>query len=289
MIERYQLRYFLAVVEAGTFSRAAQQVNVSQPALSIGIAKLEQALGGPVFLRNSRRVHLTQAGVRLLGHARSIEREFQSLEVDSRAAPIQAPIRFGVLSTIPTRLVESIVALNATSAHADTLEIVEGSERDLLSRLQRRRIDLAVTVLRSARALFETERLRVESYGLALWSGHPLAGSQLLTAEDVAGEVMIVRRHCEALQETSRFFTERGVRPRFSFRTFSEDRAAAMVRARLGVTVAPASWEEPGVTIVPLAGFEPSRELGLVYGPGFDRERGSAAIEAVRATLCTPG
>ena len=56
MIERYLLRYFLAVIDEGNFSRAAARCGVSQPTLSIGIAKLEQHVGRPLFNRTSRRV-----------------------------------------------------------------------------------------------------------------------------------------------------------------------------------------------------------------------------------------
>ena len=75
MIERYLLRYFLAVVDQGNFSRAAAHCLVSQPTLSVGIAKLEQAVGAPLFLRSNQRVELTEAGSRLLSHARRIERD----------------------------------------------------------------------------------------------------------------------------------------------------------------------------------------------------------------------
>ena len=50
MIDRYQLRYFLAVVETGNSSRAAAKMNVSQPTLSVGIAKLDKGLGATLFL-----------------------------------------------------------------------------------------------------------------------------------------------------------------------------------------------------------------------------------------------
>ena len=66
MIERYLLRYFLAVVDQGNFSRAAAHCLVSQPTLSVGIAKLEQAVGAPLFLRSNQRVELTEAGSRLM-------------------------------------------------------------------------------------------------------------------------------------------------------------------------------------------------------------------------------
>ncbi|RYG01519.1 MAG: LysR family transcriptional regulator, partial [Caulobacteraceae bacterium] len=70
MMDRYLLRYFLAIVETGNFSRAAARENVAQPTLSAGIAKLEGQLQARLFDRTNRRVHLTQAGSRFLVHAR---------------------------------------------------------------------------------------------------------------------------------------------------------------------------------------------------------------------------
>src|SRR3546814_11619706 len=100
MIERYLLRYFLAVVDQGNFSRAAAHCLVSQPTLSVGIAKLEQAVGAPLFLRSNQRVELTEAGARLLTHARRIEREFNLAEMAGEKAE-QAPVlRLGVLLSL---------------------------------------------------------------------------------------------------------------------------------------------------------------------------------------------
>ena len=76
MIDRYLLRYFLAVIDQGNFSRAAAQCGVSQPSLSVGIARLERDLGCSLFERSSRRVELTAHGVRLAAHARRIEAHF---------------------------------------------------------------------------------------------------------------------------------------------------------------------------------------------------------------------
>src|SRR5688572_11981202 len=145
MIDRYLLRYFLAVVDRGTFSKAAQQVNVAQPTLSVGIAKLERMLGTPLFQRSSQRVHLTEAGARLPGHARRIESEFNLAErITSGRAP-ERTVRLGVLRTIPTALLEDAVA--SVAGAEGSFELVEGSERDLLQRLNRGRIDVALTIL----------------------------------------------------------------------------------------------------------------------------------------------
>src|ERR1700741_5155040 len=136
MLDRYQLRYFLAVVDAGTFSRAAARVNVTQPTLSVGISKLEQTLGAKLFFRNSQRVHLTETGVRFLSHARAIEREFNALETGIGGVGGAGVGRVGVLTTVPVRLLESLVVANGAAPQQPKLEILDGSERDLLSRLQ---------------------------------------------------------------------------------------------------------------------------------------------------------
>ena len=63
MMERYLLRYFLAVVDHGSFNRAASACNVSQPTLSVGIAKLERSLGTPLFVRAGQRTQRCRASV----------------------------------------------------------------------------------------------------------------------------------------------------------------------------------------------------------------------------------
>jgi LysR family hca operon transcriptional activator len=64
------LRYFVAITEEGTFTRAARRLYVAQPALSRQIQDLESALGVPLLVRGARGVTLTPAGSELLGHAR---------------------------------------------------------------------------------------------------------------------------------------------------------------------------------------------------------------------------
>lgn len=283
MIERYQLRYFLAVVDAGSFSRAAAQVNVTQPTLSVGIGKLEAALGAKLFLRNAQRVHLTDAGVRLLSHARVIESEFSGLDQILAAPRAARTVRLGVLSTIPSDLIAKVVAVNRASPEPDAVEIVEGSERDLVGRLQRGRIDLALSIVRPRETRFAVEPLFSEGYRVAAPIGHPSLGQEVVPAESLASETMIVRRHCELLSETSRHFTERGVRPRFSYRSTNDDRVLRMVDAGLGITVMPETYASPDLDWPRLAGFDHRREIGLLSAtPILAFDKTSGLLQALR-------
>lgn len=262
MIDRYLLRYFLAVVDRGNFSAAARHCRVSQPTLSIGIAKLEDSLGQSLFHRTNRRVELTAAGARLVSYARRIEADFAEAE---RAVKEDAPtstIRIGILSTLPTAWIEAAVAAAMQGSSSERVEIVEARPREISALLDRARIDAGIGLVSS-----EDEALWSEEYGVALRRDHPLAQAGTISADQLAGETMFVRRDCEALAEVSRYFTGRGIRPFMATRTTSEDRALAYVRSGLGITVSPGCFACPDIAIVPLSGFSQTRSIGLLVDP----------------------
>ncbi|MDE2434913.1 MAG: LysR family transcriptional regulator [Sphingomonadales bacterium] len=281
MLSRTQLRQFLAVVDTGSFTRAANALNIAQPSLSGGIAELERQLGTRLFVRERRRIRLTAAGNALLPLAREIEAGFHQAEVHVGSLPVPArPIRLGVIDSAPSALLETVVRLYAGT---EPLELTEAGERELHSALANGSVDLALTLLHRSRDEAQ-ETLFEEDYCLALSAAHPLAGASRVSAADVASETMIARRSCEVLGETSRFFTERGVRPRFALRSAHDDRVMAMVRAGLGVTVAPRSLGGAGIVMVPIDEFGLSRRLGLAFGPHWASQFGQdhAIIGAFR-------
>ena len=282
-MDRYLLRYFLAVAELGSFSKAAQRVSVTQPTLSVGIAKLEQEVGARLFERTTRRVSLTPAGSKFLQHARRITQEYEAALREVSDTPQLKRVRAGILSTIPARDLERVVAQHARNSSGEALEILDSTERDLANRLSDGRLELAITILRPGLESFAQEKLRNEPYVLFVSANHKLSGVDEIEGGALAGETMIVRRQCEGLPEISRYFTNRDVRPSFSLRTLSDDRAMSMVAAGLGVTVAPSSFKRPGLASVNLAGLNLSRDVGLVFSDRM-RERGGAFVEAARAT-----
>ncbi|WP_374648209.1 LysR family transcriptional regulator [Rhizorhabdus sp.] len=284
MIDRYLLRYFLAVIDQGNFSKAAASCNVSQPTLSAGIAKLETLLGRPLFIRSNRRVELTPAAVHLAGHARRIEAEFSAAERAVLEETAPATLRLGILASIPGAWIEDYAAGLREAGGGERVEFVEGRERELSERLARGSLDVALTIVRDD-VRFPAERLLREGYSLAMSVSHRFADRDLIDGAELAGEPMIVRRHCELLPDTSRHFTARGVRPFFPARVTSDDRALRLVRAGLGVTVMPDSFRAPGVVRPRLADFPYVRDLGLLFGGHVDaamRDRPSVRMIAAQ-------
>ena len=265
MIDQYLLRYFLAVAETGNFSRAAKAVSVTQPTLSAGIAKLERELGARLFDRNRQGVALTPAGSRFLVRARRIAAEYEHALVELSEVRDPTLLRIGVLGTIPTRMIETLLEQHRALRSSEALEILDGGERDLAERLERGRIDVALTVVRPHHGRFYPEVLANERYMMVLPKDHPLANESEVMAEQLARDRMALRRHCEALPEINRFFIARGVRPRFVLKTTSDERVLAIARTGAGVGMLPECFAEASVRFVPVKDFELAREIGLLH------------------------
>lgn len=282
-MELYLLRYFLAVVETGSFTKAAQACLITQPTLSAGIRRLEEQMGVDLFVRNNKRVFLTAAGSRFLPRAKAILHEVNMATAELAETETDAIIRLGVLQTIPAALVAGWLR-DFLKNHGDVrFDLYDGTEQELLNRLDERGIDYALSIRRvaddTAMPLFE------EGYRLVLPRRHPLAGQTVIDGEALANENMIVRTRCEVLSETSRHFTDRNVRPPLVYRTPQDERALSMVGAGVGITVMPDSYSAGDIAGVPMAGFALRRTLAL-FRPRYDLpERTRRAGDAFSAFL----
>ncbi|WP_068307130.1 LysR family transcriptional regulator [Kordiimonas lacus] len=275
-MDLYLLKYFLAVVETGSFTRAADRVFVTQPTLSAGIKKLETQLGHTLFERSNRRVFLTDAGTRFLPRAKAILHEC-NMAVQVLEADVAAPVlKLGILTTLSNRAMGEMLAAFKRAEPRATIEIFDGTEQELSNRLDDRSLDYALSIHRgqgaeAALPLYE------EGYSFILAKDHTLSGRTRVTAADLGEEYMIVRSRCEVLSETSRYFTDQNIRPRLVYRTPNDSRAIAMVAAGLGGTVVPTSLVDDRVAAVQLQGFDYRRKIAL-FRPGYQLPAGVAEV-----------
>jgi len=272
MIKRSHIRQFLAVVDAGSFTRAAQQIRVTQPALSTGIADLERLVGAPLFIRNRRQIRLTEAGGRFLPIARDLERGFRAADGFGRAKESAKPaLKLGTIRSAPGEFFQTIAALLARDF---AIEISENSDSELRAAIQGGRLNMALIPLRQGEREPNVVPLYEEPILMFVGAGHALAGQGEVAPEQLAPETMIARRSCEFLDATSRFFTRHRVRPRFALRSDSDDRCLRMVAAGVGITTAPASLAIDGVVPIKVSGYDFRRELGLLIDPAWRAQGG---------------
>lgn len=265
MIDRYLLRYFLAVADCGSFSQAALNVHVAQPTLSVGIRKLEQALGTLLFDRSTKPISMTEAGKRLLSHARRIELEFNIAETEVHEIQTVRILRLGVVSSFPLSIIGEVLHSAIRCESDERVQIAAGDSRDLIRRLNRGSIDAAFTVVGPESAHFVCEPLFSEGYSMALHAKHHLADRKSIVAAELADTPAIIRRHCEVKSETSAHFIKQGVRPFVAFRGSNDEQVMTLIQAGLGGALMPASFARDGVVRLSLDGFDLRRDIGIIY------------------------
>ncbi|MFT7391214.1 MAG: LysR family nitrogen assimilation transcriptional regulator, partial [Paracoccaceae bacterium] len=140
-----QLRHFLAIVEEGSFSRAALRIGVAQPALSLRVRKMEEALGTPLLLRSAGGVTPTEAGELLARRARTLLADLDRTEEEIRSlgAEPSGKVRIGLPGTISGIVSVPLIALMRARHPRIRLNIAEAMSGFVAEWLRDGRIDLA--------------------------------------------------------------------------------------------------------------------------------------------------
>ncbi len=141
-----QLRYFVKIAECGSFSRAALELNVAQPALSQHVANVEAELGVQLLRRSTKGVTLTECGETLLGHAEAILRQFDNAAraVRNQASDPEGTVSVGLPSSVSLVMAVPLlmeVERRFTNVH---VQIIENHSGYLLEWVKSGRIDLAI-------------------------------------------------------------------------------------------------------------------------------------------------
>ena len=145
-MELRQLRYFVAIAEHGTFSKAASKVHIAQSALSHQLAQLEEELGATLFLRSRRGVTLTEAGALFHVHALSILRQVADAQT-SVTSLIKAPsgrVIFGLPHSVSHALALPLIAAVRKALPQVNLELTEELTGNLARQLQAGSLHLSI-------------------------------------------------------------------------------------------------------------------------------------------------
>lgn len=277
------LRYFLALAEAGSFTRAAARLNVTQPTLSVAIARLEEQLAARLFERDRKRVSLTPAGQKLVPHAQTMLAEWRQARASLSAARPRQRLRIGLLPTLPVPTVAALVNRLRAGGDGVELELHEIAPAAAVARLQQGQLDLALTRIDEAPTGLPGRALHREAYRLAVGSRNLLAVRERCSVRDLAEMRFLIRARCEITDQARAIFVEHGIRPRVLLRSPSEDRIAALVVADHGACFLPESLAQPGMALLAIDEVPLSRRLGLLWRDELEKDIAELALEAAQS------
>src|SRR5213596_2784796 len=174
-VEIRHLRYFLAVAGAGSFSRAADRLGISQPSISQQMRDLEAGLRVSLFQRRGKRILLTSAGLIFQKHARAILRQLENFldELSSDSALLRGALHLGVVPFLDMALVPQLLGLFAAAHPGVDLTVAEISSDDIETALEEGRLDVGLGFLTHHSPNLRYELLCSDEFVLIVPAGHP--------------------------------------------------------------------------------------------------------------------
>jgi len=268
-METHQLRYFLAVVQTGRFTQAAKACNVSQPSLSIQIAKLEDELGGPLFDRNRKGGKLTARGETFLPRAKKILEEMESAREDAKAQSglSLGKVSLGCMPSTGAHLLPSIITTFRRAYPRIQIQLKEESSPGLANDLERGEVELALVDDAGLRPSLDRQVLLREGLLLAFPVRHPLSKKKNLSLKQVSEEPFILMKPGHGFRQIIlELFRQSGLEPKVIFESGGIETVQALVAAGLGISLVPQMVANfPGVAYVALTQPQASRTVYLVW------------------------
>jgi DNA-binding transcriptional LysR family regulator len=271
-MEIRQLKAFLAIAEAKTFTAGARRVNVTQAAISMQIRQLEDEVGLQLFTRTPRRVILTEAGEYLLDRARKILREHDSAlaEIAELGGAEHGRLRIGSASAefLTQQLPHILQGLRKKYPNSD-LAVSAGTSQTLVDKIMHGEIDIAFVSLPVDNSSITTDLLFSDEIVAIAHPDHPRAKEKFISAAALAGENLILgERGGNTRRMIDDFFNAANVRPHVIMELSRQEAINQMVENNLGVGTAGAKTiadevREGRLVSWMIEGAEINWELGL--------------------------
>lgn len=289
-----QLKYFIALAETLSFSKAAENSFVTQSTLSASIKDLEEILGQVLFERNSRQVLLTTEGKILLERARMIIDDMQDLvqTVSRKKTPLSGTMRLGIIPTIAPYILPSLFKELAISYSELKLNVEENLTHILLDKLERGRIDVALLALPCNCGNLEKMILGQDNLLLAV-NKQSYKGGAHITKGQIPQESLLLLEdgHClrDHILESCNLNAKETNK---LLKASSLDTLLRMVNEGLGTTLVPEMaatsglYNKENISYIKFTGAQaPSRQIGMVWRKSSVQEKDFKLFGQIIASL----
>jgi LysR family hydrogen peroxide-inducible transcriptional activator len=271
-MELFQLRYFLKAAEREGFTRAAEELGISQPALSRAIANLELELGQPVFERQGRRVALTDAGRLLQSRALQVVSLLEEAKNEITDDGESGRLRVAAIPTIAPYFLPGVLREFSRQHPQATVLIQEDVTENALRKCAQGEVDAAILALPVPARHLEIEELFEEELILVLPAGHTLAKKRAITLKDIEPYpfVLLDEAHCLTDNIVS-FCRQSSFHPVAVERTNQLTTVQELVALDHGISMIPAMARALDLSdrrvYRSLADARPTRKIALCYNP----------------------
>ena len=199
-MEMHQIRYFLAVCDCLNFTRAAETCNVTQPALTRAVQKLEEELGGLLFRRERKYTHMTDLGHLVRPQLEAILAQSEQAKTTAKSflQLKDAPLKLGVMCTIgPMRFIGFLATFGRGHPGIE-VSLMESVPQRLAESLMAGELDVAMmTAPDEGNERFNLHPLYEERFMIACAPGHRFEQMPAVPMADIAGESYLTRANCE--------------------------------------------------------------------------------------------
>ncbi len=267
-----QLEIFMAIVNTGRFTTAAQKLFVAQPSVSGQIHALEQELGEELFVRlRNRKIHLTESGLILKDHAVHIlhQVEMARMDIASFSHEPSGRIRLGFAGHQLTSMIPPAISAFHNRYPRICVDIVNGTTPQLVEALRTNRLDIAVLNLSSGARELDISVLLTESLVVVARKSDPLARRRTVEAKTLKDTPLVLYDQTTSMRQLiDAFFRRSGINPNIILELSSVEAMKRMVQAGLGVSIIPESAllgvaDSDGLQALRIRGNPLTRQLGL--------------------------
>ena len=267
-----QLTHFLAVARAGNFTRAAEQLGLSQPALSRSIQKLEKTIGQPLFERQPRGVTLTEIGTFFMVRGNQIHELVDDTLAEVTEAGNRGRIRLAVIPTIAPFLLPQVLRQFGRQHPDVKIQVQEDTTQNIVRLCKHGEVDLALVALPITEKYLDVEPLFEEELVLVVPKGHELENKKRIRLSDIQDFefISLDRQHCLS-DNIAEYCNRLSIAPITIERTSQLATIQELVALQHGISIIPAMAQRLDKSnrrvYRSFAGEKPKRTVALLQNP----------------------
>ena len=267
-----QLEYFVAVAECGSITRAAEKIHISSPSISVAITQLEEILATRLFHRQPGGLQITAAGTEVLIKSRSILEKAEDLQNFGNLIPgeLSGKITLGCLTTLAPLILANICKSFSEKHPAVSIEIIEGSQDQLIGYLRRGAIDLTITYEMHIPQDLWFESLAGLPPIVMMDENHRFAKMTSIDIKDLEGESYILLDLPISRDYFLSIFNKANVTPNIRIKSTHFEVVRTMVANGQGISIGTArpinesSLDGKPIVSVPIANPLPTLNIGVL-------------------------